>query len=207
MSRSIRRCGEKVNIKYCKGDTCVASTEKWKQMKKFIGRKSTRLPHYDYSSPGYYFVTVCTYNHQCIFGEVINEKMILNKLGDVVQNCWDAIPSHIPDTKLDAFKIMPNHIHGIIFITDVGVMHASPLRNQSGPKPRSLGSIVGSFKSACTNRINRIRNTPGNPVWQRNYYERVIRDEDELNQIREYIVHNPLKWDLDRNSSENIDLV
>ena len=102
---------------------------------------------------------------------------------------------------------MPNHVHGIIVIMathDVGATHASPLQNDDtptqprGPQRQSVASIVGSFKSAATNRINEHRGTPGAPVWQRNYFEHIIRDDESLNRIREYILNNPLQWALDR---------
>jgi len=117
------------------------------------------------------------------------------------------IPRHFPHVELDAFVIMPNHIHGIIVITsdpDVGARHAVPLRmaphaEQFGkPVPGSLSTIVRSFKSAATKRINVWRGTPGAPVWQRNYYEHILRDEASWERVREYIAHNPLRWTEDR---------
>jgi REP element-mobilizing transposase RayT len=132
---------------------------------------------------------------------------MLNEYGQVVQACWDEIPCHFSHVALDAFAVMPNHVHGIIVIahrnvgTGVGATHASPLPSSSpphGPQPQSVGAIVGSFKSATTNRINEMRGTPGTPVWQRDYYEHIVRDEQELHRIREYILTNSLRWHLDR---------
>jgi len=157
-------------------------------------RCSIRLRDYDYSLAGAYFITICTKNRECLLGDVVDGEMRVNEYGRIVETCWNEIPLHFPDTEIDQFAIMPNHVHGIIFISNiVGATHASPLRNTSGPKSRSIGAIVGSFKSAVAKRINELRNTHGVPVWQRNYYDHIIRDEDNMNQIREYIINNPLK--------------
>ncbi|RMF88756.1 MAG: transposase [Nitrospinota bacterium] len=169
-------------------------------------RRSVRLPEYDYSRPGAYFVTICTQDRVCLFGQVMDGRMRLNEYGDIVRACWLAIPDHFPRTTLDEFIIMPNHVHGIIVIVDnVGATHASPLPSKPrGPKPHSIGAIVGSFKSAVTKRINETRGTPGAHVWQRNYYEHVIRDEVWLDRIREYIAGNPARWEEDENHPERI---
>jgi len=136
--------------------------------------------------------------------------MVLNQYGHVAQHCWVDIPRHFPNVVLDEFVIMPNHMHGIIVLLDanhiaVGATHASPLQNNDsistrpqGPKKQSISSIVGSFKSAVTKRVNQMRDTPGAKLWQRNYWEHIIRDENELKRIREYIANNPLQWEWDR---------
>ncbi len=173
-------------------------------------RRSVRLKGYDYSRAGAYFVTVCTRNRECLFGDVTDGIMRLNKVGRVVEKCWQAIPSHFSTVRLDAFVIMPNHVHGIITIvgpTHTGATHASPLRGRSrpsGPGRQSIGAIIGSFKSAVTRRINQLRGTPGGRLWQRNYYEHIIRNSESLDRIREYIVNNPLQWELDR-ENPNVD--
>ncbi len=178
-------------------------------------RRSIRLKGYDYTQPGAYFVTICTHDWACLFGDVVDGKMRLNAFGEIVHQCWLAIPQHFSPVTLDEFVIMPNHVHGIIGIMDaepvanptVGATHASPLRwplpHQSSPRPRgpqrqSIGAIVGSFKSAVTKRINAHRGTPGAPIWQRNYFEHIIRDAASLDRIRRYIAENPLRWHLDR---------
>jgi putative transposase len=156
-------------------------------------RKNIRLPGYDYSLPGAYFVTICTKGRIKLFGEIAEKKMIRNNYGDIVQSCWDDIPCHYPHVKLDEFVIMPDHIHGIIVINDnpVGSRHASTLlRGRSNV----LGDIIGSFKSAATKRVNEIRHTSGSSVWQRGYYEHIIRDANSLNRIRKYIKYNPFEW-------------
>jgi REP element-mobilizing transposase RayT len=125
----------------------------------------------------------------------------LNQFGNIVQECWIAIPEHFPKVILDEFVIMPNHVHGIIVIAEtprVGATHASPLhKHPRGPQRQSVGAIVGSFKSAVTKRINECRAAPSEPVWQRNYYEHVIREEASLNRVRKYIAENPLQWAYD----------
>jgi putative transposase len=162
-------------------------------------RRSIRLKGYDYAQVGGYFLTMIARDRTCLFGEVVAGTMVLSDLGKSVQRCWDAIPAHFSNAQLDTFMVMPNHIHGIIVI--VGARHASPLPkgiSPRGPEPQSIGAIVGSFKSAVTKFINNQRGTPGTSVWQRNYYEHIIRDESTLERIREYIVTNPLRWAIDR---------
>jgi REP element-mobilizing transposase RayT len=160
-------------------------------------RRSIRLKGYDYTRAGAYFVTICTKDRACLFGDVADGVMRLNQMGHIVRQCWLAIPDHVPPVLLDEFVVMPNHVHGIIVLV-------SPLQNDDtptrprGPQRQSVGSIVGSFKSAATKRINEQRGTPGAPVWQRDYFEHIIRNDESLNRIREYILNNPLQWALDR---------
>jgi len=166
-------------------------------------RRSIRLQNYDYSQPGAYFVTICAHERADLFGEIAHGEMQLNALGRVAAECWDAIPAHFPDVELDAYCMMPNHFHGIVVITDpVGATHASPLPNDrsAGPPRRSLGAIVGSFKSVATKRIRELQHAPALVVWQRNYYEHVIRSDSELNKFRNYIADNPLRWGDDENN-------
>jgi len=167
-------------------------------------RRSIRLKGYDYTQPGAYYVTLCTEARQCLFGDVVKGEMRLNSLGHIAFTCWQAIPEHFPHVELDAFVVMPNHLHGILVISDtlVGATHASPLhhpnvlslRKPCGPTPKSVGAIVGSYKSAVSKGINAICNTEGNSIWQRNYYEHISRDEESLHNIRQYIVENPWRW-------------
>ena len=164
-------------------------------------RKAIRLKGWDYRAPAGYFVTICTHDRVPLFGRVVDGEMVLNAFGEIVRACWQEIPEHFPHVELDAFVVMPNHVHAIISIVDsVGATHASPLQRDTprGPAPGSLGAIVGSFKSAVSRRINMLRNTPGAPVWQRNYYEHIIRTDRALNAIRRYIADTPLRWHLDR---------
>jgi len=170
-------------------------------------RRSIRLPGFDYARPGAYFVTICTYERECILGQIKDGIIIPSEYGRVVESRWHALPRHFPHVRLDAFVIMPNHVHGIIVLADspsrprsgrgeAFAANASPLQ---GTQPGSLGAIVQNFKSVTTRQINQMRGTPGMPLWQRNYYEHVIRNEDELNQIHTYIIENPRRWEWDEN--------
>jgi REP element-mobilizing transposase RayT len=212
-------------------------------------RRSIRLRGYDYAHPGSYFVTVCTHQRWLLFGEVIEGQMRRNALGDIVHAEWYATERVRPEVRLDAFVVMPNHLHGILEIIDVGArrrlavdahaetgnaeirathrvaattdrqMDDSQMTARGtgvvgarrrlaptggartrphGPAPGSIGAILGQIKSLTKKAINKTRGTPGRPVWQPNYHEHVIRNEKELQRIREYICNNPLRWASDR---------
>ncbi len=171
-------------------------------------RRSIRLSDYDYGQAGGYFITICTGNRESLFGEIIAGKMVLNPFGLIVQEEWLRSSFIRKEIELDAFVIMPNHFHGIVIIIGeqvVGATGRSPLRDRPhGPQKKSLGSLVGGFKSTVTMRINRMRGTPRKPVWQRNYYEHVIRNEIDLKESYEYIENNPLNWLEDKNNPLNI---
>jgi REP element-mobilizing transposase RayT len=161
-------------------------------------RRSIRLQGYDYSQNGAYYVTLCTQNRECLFGEIVNGEMILNEYGKIVEQCWNNLSNHYDNIELDAYVIMPNHFHGIIFITDnVRAIHELPLLPQQSPQQRRkmlLPKIIGRFKMNSAKQINLMRNTPGISVWQRNYYEHIIRNDKSLENIRNYIINNPSKW-------------
>ena len=177
-------------------------------------RRSMRLHGYDYSQVGAYFLTICTVDRRILFGKVVNHQTVLNEAGRIVADEWLKSARIRAEIKLDAWVVMPNHIHGILTITDVGgecnrrsrpdqrsltTGVGVPDRGDrrvapTGPGPRSLGAIVAGFKSASARRINAFRGTPGASVWQRNYYEHVIRYEAVLNRIRQYIAENPARW-------------
>jgi len=164
-------------------------------------RRSIRLKKYDYSLTGAYFVTICTQNKECIFGEVLNDETKLSKEGHIIKEEWLKIAILRPYVGLDQFVVMPNHFHGILWIQrdEQGTARCAPTVQQFGKGVSgSLPAIIRAFKSAVTNRINVLRNTRGAPVWQRIFYEHVIRNESSLNRIREYILNNPLHWELDR---------
>jgi putative transposase len=183
-------------------------------------RKSIRLQGYDYTQAGAYFVTIVTYQRDCLFGEIENENMILNDFGKIADECWRAIPEHFPFVELGAYVVMPNHVHGIIVIHDGkfpshlekidemgrGTALLRPyddIPNKINVKPGSLGAIVRSYKSAVSYRINKEHNATG--IWQRNYevpcslwdHEHIIRNEQEMDNIWRYIESNPAQWDKD----------
>ncbi|GBD26328.1 hypothetical protein HRbin30_01660 [bacterium HR30] len=129
--------------------------------------------------------------------------MRLNKFCEIARHCWLDIPAHFPRAELDAFVVMPNHVHGVIVIVDGrGTPCRAPTERFGRPVTGSIPAVIRSFKSAVTKHINEQRSTPGAQIWQRNYYEHIIRDEVSLNRIRQYIVDNPLRWDLDRENPE-----
>jgi REP element-mobilizing transposase RayT len=161
-------------------------------------RGSIRLKGYDYSQVGAYFVTICAKDRACLFGEVVDDGMRLNPEGLVVEQCWNAISEHFPSVALDEFVVMPNHVHGVLWITNTEPPRHTPLPHAPcGTQRGSIGAIVASFKSAVSKRINELRGTPGTPVWQRNDHDHIIRDEETLNRIRQYIVDNPVHWAMD----------
>jgi REP element-mobilizing transposase RayT len=163
-------------------------------------RRSIRFQDYDYSAVGAYFVTLCAFQRECLFGEVVEGGMQLSDAGLAVIDCWQAIPKHFSQAELDEFVVMPNHLHGIIVNDCRGTACRAQFDEAFGrPVAGSLATIIRSFKSAVSNRVNVLRDNPGVPVWQRNYYERVIRDEQELAAIRQYIANNPARWAEDEN--------
>jgi putative transposase len=185
-------------------------------------RKSIRLKGYDYTQPGAYFVTFCSYQRDEIFGKIINGKMKLSALGDIVHVEWFRSAEIRKEIRLfdDEFMVMPNHGHGIVWIVDttVGADRVRPnmerahamrpnAQNQDARRaplrraPRSLGSFIAGFKASVTSRAGNELHMTG--IWQRNYYEHIIRNDRELNNIRRYILNNPLNWQLDRDNSRN----
>ena len=143
-------------------------------------------------------MTICTWGKLSIFGHVEDGQMILSEFGQVIQEEWSRTSVIRQEIKLDVFQIMPNHFHGMLAINrdpeqPLGAHRRAPLRRA----PKSLGALVAGFKSAATKSINQLRGAPGAPVWQRNYYEHVIRSETALNRIRQYILGNAAKWDKD----------
>jgi len=147
-------------------------------------RQTLRLPGFDYSQPGAYFVTICTRNRQSVFGDIVNGTIVPSQTGNIVVSSWNAIPIHFPYVVLDAFVVMPNHLHGIpLFTEPVVAGHARP-----------LPIVIGSFKSAVSRSV-------GSGIWQRSYWERVLRNENELNLARHSIDDNPCYWPQDKEYS------
>ena len=172
-------------------------------------RRLTRLPEYDYSSAGGYYVTICTHERECLFGEIVDGDLVANESGNIIDAWIQKLPQRYPGVELDEYVIMPNHVHFVVIIheqeTDlrpVGAIHELPLRTDSkdrvGMRRRMLlPKLVGFFKTNSAKDINRLHQTSGQPVWQRNYYEHVVRNDADLNRIREYIYNNPDNWQAD----------
>lgn len=176
-------------------------------------RRSIRLHGYDYASKGSYFITVCTHQRECLFGEIVDEKMRLNDFGEIVREEWLKTKGIRLNVDLDAFVVMPNHVHGIIMIRDQSVGATRRVDSRRGVSPyaptefrspsNSIGAIIRGFKDASAKRINNVRGMPGHLVWQRNYYEHIIRNEDDLDRIQEYIQINPSNWMADEENPQS----
>ena len=190
-------------------------------------RQSIRLPAYDYAQAGAYFVTVCTQNRECAFGDVVDGEMVLNEPGRMVETTWRELPQHYPGVEVVAFVVMPNHVHGVIMLVGAGPracpdnpgrsrgVAGQPRRFAGQPRgvaptgTMSLPDVVHRFKSLTTARYRRgvLQDRwlpfPGR-LWQRNYYEHVVRNDEELNDIRQYIAENPLRWAGDGENPTNV---
>lgn len=163
-------------------------------------RKRLRLEGYDYSTPGAYFVTICTHKRLDIFGKIEQALMLLNENGKILEYCWRDLINHYCYIKLDEFIIMPNHFHGIVWIvsrtSSVFPVGCSSKLHPTGNIQHGLPEIIRGLKTFSSRRINEI-NPDLNFHWQRSYYDRIIRNEKELNNIRNYIIHNPINWEKD----------
>lgn len=176
-------------------------------------RKSIRMKQYDYSTPEYYFITICSLNRDRIFGEIKNEEFITSNIGMIVKKNWFEIPEHFNNVRLDEFILMPNHLHGILELkevlsSNVGVQYIEPNKSEEifmqynqvneyqKMIPKSLGSIIRAFKASVTKEVR--RNNFGIDIWQKNFYEHVIRNEKLLDNIREYIKENVFLWEKDK---------
>lgn len=151
-------------------------------------RKSMRLRDYDYSQQGVYFVTICSYKKLHVFGEITDGEMILNDMGRAVVNTLETLPQRFPGIDVDAYVVMPNHVHGILAI----ITNSGP--DQQDRRKMLLSKAVGYMKMNAAKRINSMLQRRGVPVWQRNYYERILRDQYELDSVRDYIATNPMRW-------------
>ncbi|MDP2852133.1 MAG: transposase [Gallionella sp.] len=168
-------------------------------------RRSIRLRNYDYSQAGAYFITLCTQKRESLFGAVVGDVVQLNEAGRLVQNVWGALPEHYSCVELDSFVVMPNHIHSIVVLNGVGAQFIAPSSDQGAMnRAPTLGEIIRAFKARCTHGINQLRSVQGVLLWQRNYYEHVIRNEPSLQEIREYIANNPAQWANDRENPEAV---
>lgn len=181
-------------------------------------RRSIRLQGYDYSHAGAYYVTIVTHGRECLFGESVGNEAVLNAFGQIVRHAWFDLPKHYRHVELGMVCIMPNHVHGIIILNEYGrggsfsgqdnlqaqtmagkivpaISHET--RPYYGPKRHPLSEIVRAFKSFSAKRINVLRKMPGSPIWQRNYYEHIIRNDEDANRIHNYIENNPANWPSD----------
>ena len=176
-------------------------------------RKLQRKHGYDYAQPGYYAVTICTQNRSCLFGVIDNGDVLLNDAGRMIDETWNEIPNHCPGIELDVMQIMPNHLHGIIVVCEVGAAprgrpFSMPGNGRAqGPSPTTLSDVMERFKSLSTTRYIAGVKTAGwlsfsGKLWQRSYHDRIIRSESELIKIRTYISNNPCEWDSDENYIE-----
>ncbi len=156
------------------------------------GRQNLRLPGRDYAAPGAYFVTICSTNSADLFGAVVAGQVRLSEVGAIVAANWRWLESRYPHVRLDEWCLMPNHLHGIVVVTTaVDGAETSAVSEGPGTSLKPVGRIVGAFKTRSTNQVNRARGTPGAVLWHRSFWDRIIRDEDELARIREYIRRNP----------------
>jgi putative transposase len=163
-------------------------------------RRSIRLKGYDYSADGAYFITICVRHRECLLGEIHDGQMILNQYGAIVRDVWEGLPDRVSDIEIDEYIIMPNHFHAIISIDkspesieshkDLDIDDIKTRRKMILPK------VVGRFKMLTAKTINQNREIEGS-FWQRNYYERVIRSEEDCQIIRQYIINNPAQWEMD----------
>jgi len=179
-------------------------------------RQSIRLKDYDYSQEGAYYVTIDVQNRECLFGEIVNYEMNMNEAGKMIDEQWNLLSERFPAVELDVYQIMPNHFHGIIVIVgatlvvarEMAMQNTNDIRAGTRPAP-TLGDIVGAFKSITTNEYIKGVENQNWPrfykrVWQRNYYEHIIRNEADLHRIHAYIQSNPAQWDKDKEENSGI---
>lgn len=157
-------------------------------------RNTLRLPGYDYRKPGYYFVTIGTYQQQLLFGEVIDARMHLNPLGEIVKRHWIIIPQNVRFINLDRFVIMPNHMHGIVHIMNKALEIPEEPFPTAEIKENSLSVIMRTFKAAVTRSANRELVDPPVKIWHRSFHDRIIREQESLDDVRFYINNNPKRW-------------
>jgi putative transposase len=165
---------------------------------------SARAPFWDYSLDGFYYITICAFKRKMIFGHIENHEMILSPIGKIVSNNWNKSFQIRQELFCDVFVIMPDHLHAILRINNdghvVGTHGRASLQQQQQQhgvayrSPKSISSFVACFKSAATKQINEFRKTPFEPVWQPRFHDHIIRNHEEYNRIRDYIIENPEKW-------------
>lgn len=155
-------------------------------------RRSIRLPGYDYSQPGAYFVTIMTQHRAPVMGQIVDGVMILSPIGRIVEACWKRLPSHFARVTLDAFVVMPDHFHGLLILEPAEISATVQTDGKiRGTRPESLAAVIQNFKAVSTRRVNQVRRTPGTRLWQRNYYERIVFHTGAFQRVRHYIIGNP----------------
>ena len=165
-------------------------------------RRSIRYPRYDYTNPGAYFITICTNQRYCLFGDIVDRKMYENIYGATVRATWQRLPSYFKNLTLDVFVVMPNHIHGILCLEEPLERmqiddYPSYFDQKKGTYSGSIPAIIQNFKSISTRKINQLRGSKLPLVWQRNFYDHINRNDQSLNRIRQYILENPYRWEED----------
>jgi putative transposase len=166
-------------------------------------RRSLRIPQADYSQPGAYFVTLCTFNKRCLFGTVENAAARLNQIGEIAHSCWLQIPKHFPNVQTNTFVVMPNHMHGILVVEE-RARRAVPLpvvERFGMPVHGSIPTVLRSYKSAVTRLARKALKNQLFEVWQSNYFERILRDGDEFSRAQRNILENPLMWSIEKEPS------
>ncbi len=164
-------------------------------------RKNLRLRGYNYSLPGVYFITICTAKRKCLFGNIRGGEMVRNGAGDAIAEIWERLPQRFPNISLDAFVVMPNHMHGVLVFNNPATKQNRGAASSAPTNSVALGRVVRAFKSETAIHVNAILKTSGRPVWQRNYFEHIVRAGKDLDEIRRYIHDNPSKWDSDPENS------
>jgi REP element-mobilizing transposase RayT len=158
-------------------------------------RRSIRLKRHDYCEPGAYYVTICVLGRERILSRVRAGQVDVLEAGAIVEQVWQSLPAHFDHVTLDAFVVMPDHVHGIVVLSDSFKSPKKPATQRAnGTQPGSLAAIVQNFKSVSARRINQARGTSGRRVWQEDYYEHIVRDADDMDRIRRYIAANPSRW-------------
>ena len=186
----------------------IGIQEKIKIMPTFYdrSRRSIRLKGFDYSTNGAYFLTICVRNRECLLGEIQDGKMLLNDYGEIVRDVWEGLPKQVLDIDLDEYVIMPNHFHAILVIDksvdSANVYDGLDVNEAKDRRKMLLPKVVGRFKMLAAKAINQSREIEGS-FWQRNYHENVIRSEEDLQRVREYIVNNPKQWEIDENHPDH----
>jgi REP element-mobilizing transposase RayT len=186
-----------INIKIHGTDRSPFSTEKMIELPK---RKHQRLKEFDYSQSSYYFVTICFKQRREFFSKIINSELVLTTYGKILYEVWNNLPKYY-SVELDYYVIMSDHFHGIIIIDNI----LTAINNES-KQLVSLSDIIGKFKSFATRKIRELLSNEIEFEWQKSFYDRIIRNEKELYNIRKYIQENPLRWELERHNPENLEM-